>query len=162
MSTDTPTNDRGEFVLDNGVMYHRVPFDPATGLGPDTAAHEGAWLDCHGCNPPVVVDAARLTNEQGAIELTHLRVAYAAAKAEKDAATERFDAVKSKLQQALAEAANGALRAELRVPGYKPMTLVYTEPWTLDTKRLKAEQPAVYVEFAKRGLRWTLAESRGQ
>jgi hypothetical protein len=149
-------NDRGEFVLDNGKLYHHAPFDPATGTGPDTATHEGDWLSCETCNPVSVLRA------QPATELADLRARYDELKRVRDAATEEFDAVKTKLQTALSEASDGALRSALYVDGFKPMTLTYTEPWTVDSKRLKAEQPAVYVEFAKRGQRWTLAESRAK
>src|SRR4051812_15366465 len=51
------TNDRGEFTDASGKLYHQV----ATGyhdqnIG-DYAVHEGAWLNCDGCNPVVVVQA---------------------------------------------------------------------------------------------------------
>lgn len=154
------TNARGEFYDANGGLFHTGGEGFQPGSGVPTFVHEGDWLSCHGCNPPKVVDA--VTAEGRWVDLKDLRAAYAKAKDARDAATERFDAVKSKLQAALSEASGGAYRAELQVPGFKPMTLVYTEPWTLDTKRLKAEQPAVYVEFAKQGTRWTLAESRAK
>lgn len=147
-------NERGEFTGTDGQLYHLAHTDPPS-LGRHT--HEGAWLDCHGCNPPVVVTEPAVETRLGM-----LRMEYATAKDASAAAEERLKAVKGKLQTALSEATNGAYRSELRVPGFKPMTLVYTEPWTLDTKRLKAEAPAVYVEYAKRSSRWTLAESRGQ
>lgn len=159
MSTAVPeTNDRGEFTDAAGKLYHLVSSWPS-GVE-EVNTHEGPWLDCHGCNPPVVVDVADTTAAHG--DLWDLRTEYAAAKDASAAAEERLKAVKSKLQTALSEATNGAYRSELRVPGFKPMTLIYTEPWTLDSKRLKAEQPAVYVEYARRSERWTLAESRGQ
>ena len=153
MSTNVQTNERGEYVDASGNMFHRTAVP--------TLDHEGAWLDCHGCNPPVVITVEDHM-PAGTEHLTDLRREYAAAKDASTSAEERLKAVKSKLQAAIAEASNGAYRAELRVPGYKPMTLVYTEPWTLDSKALKAEQPAVYVQYAKRGSRWTLAESRSK
>lgn len=151
MST-TQTNDRGEFTDAQGNLWHRtsVEFND----------HQGDWLSCEGCNPPVVVDASSATDS--ASRLADLRDEYAMAKDQSGIAEERLKAAKSKLQAAIAEASGGAYRVELRVPGYKPVTLVYTEPWTLDSKALKAEQPAVYVQYAKRGQRWTLAESRAK
>lgn len=154
--TDVRINDRGEYTAANGTLWH------LTGGAASDPDHEGAWLDCHGCNPPVVVALEDEPGKLGLNPLYQVRAEYAVAKDASAAAEERLKTAKSKLQQALSEAANGAYRSELRVPGFKPMTLVYTEPWTVDTKRLKAEQPAVYVEFAKRGSRWTLAENRSK
>lgn len=154
---EAATNDRGEFTGTDGKLHHQVSVPQA----PDFAIHEGDWLSCDGCNPPVVVEAEPHNLNQTS-ELYDLRGRYAELKAAKDKATEEFDAVKGKLQTALAEASGGALRAELRVPGFKPMTLIYTEPWRVDSKRLKAEQPAIYVQYAKQGSQWTLAESRAK
>lgn len=145
-------NGRGEFYADGKLWHHAEQESPFV-----STKHEGAWLTCDGCNPIVVVE---LTDDPA--KLRDLRAEYAEASKLAKAAEERFKAAKGKLQTALAEASGGAYRAALVVPGYKPVNLTYSEPWTLDTKRLKAEQPGLYVEYAVQGHRWTLAESRSK
>lgn len=148
-------NDRGEYTGTDGKLYHRVPH-----VGLD-AIHEGEWLACDGCNPPVVVNTDYMPTV-GDLSLSELRARYDDLKKVRDAAVEEFDTAKSALQHALGEASGGAYRSTLLVPGYRPMTLIYTEPWRVDSKRLKAEQPAIYVQYAKQGSQWTLAESRAK
>lgn len=138
------TNERGEWVAADGSPMHHV--------GPDI--HAGEWLKCDTCNP------LRVIRSQPGGDLADLRSRYAELKAAKDKATEEFDAVKSKLQGKLSEATDGATRAVLYVDGFKPMNLTYSEPWTVDSKRLQAEQPLIYVQYARQGKRWTMAESR--
>jgi hypothetical protein len=154
----TETNDRGEYTAQDGKLRHLAQ---APMPGNDQPEHEGPWLTCDGCNPVQVVRAG--ADEHGPFfQLEALRAEYAEAKAAADAAAERLKAVKAKLQTALTEATNGAYRASLHVPGYKPLNLTYVESWRLDTKALQAAQPAVYVEFAKRSGSWRLEESRGK
>lgn len=148
-----PTNERGEYTGTDGKLYHETPVTHPT-YGEGFAQHEGEWLKCDTCNPLKVLRATPDT------ELAELRARYADLKRIKDAATEEFDAVKSKLQHQLSEATNGATRAVLYVDGHKPMNLTYSEPWTVDSKRLQAEQPLIYVQYARQGKRWTMAESR--
>lgn len=145
-------NERGEFSDQNGSIAHQIG-EPGQ---LDFAIHAGEWLKCEQCNPLQVLRA------QPGTELADLRARYAELKAAKDKATEEFDAVKTKLQAQLSEATEGATRSALYVDGFKPMNLTYSEPWTVDSKRLQAEQPLIYVQYAKQGKRWTLAESRGQ
>ena len=154
----TETNARGEYTGADGKLYHKLATDTGTGFG--EMVHEGEWLKCDGCNPVVVVSF----DGQAPPDLTliDLRGRYDVASAAAKKAEEELKAVKGKLQTALSEASGGAPRARLTVPGFKDMTLTYSEPWTVDTGRLKAEQPLVYVEYAKQGQRWTLAESRGK
>jgi hypothetical protein len=159
MTAQTPTpgylepDKRGEWTNAKGKLYHRTA---------DGSEHVGSWLTCDACNPVQVVSVT-----PGFVGTTdnvfgYLRAEYAEAKQAADAAEERLKAAKGKLQTALSEATNGALRSALHVPGYKPLTLTYGERWTVDSKRLKAEQPLVYVTYAKLGHSWTLQESRGQ
>lgn len=153
---------RGEWVdTRTGKLYHRPP-----GSNPDLdTPHVGSWLTCDACNPVQVVRADPSYKPQQMepeVLLAELRAEFAEAKAEADAAAERLKAVKGKLQTALSEATNGALRSALHVPGYRPLTLTYGERWTVDTPRLKAEQPVTYAAYAKLGSNWTLAESKGQ
>lgn len=144
--TENTVNDRGEYMSANGKLWH------GTVTGDE---HPGEWLKCDLCNPLHVVRAPSGT------DLEHLRMLYADAKAAADAAAEQLKTAKNKLQTALAEVSEGAYRAVLYVDGYKPVNLYYSEPWRLDSKRLQAEQPALYVEYAKRGSQWTMSESRG-
>jgi hypothetical protein len=142
-----PPEGRGEWVASDGKQYHR------TAAGDE---HVGSWLTCDACNPVAVVKAAP---DSRAAEL---RAEYYAAKEAKDAAEERFKTVQGALKTALSEASGEALRSALHVPGYQPLTLTYGERWTVDSKRLKAEQPVTYAAYAKLGSSWTLQESKGQ
>jgi hypothetical protein len=143
---------RGEWTDAKGKLYHRTA---------DGSEHVGTWLTCDACNPVQVVHSDTDPFSPEDVALTQMRAEYAEAKQAAEAAEERFKAAKGKLQTALSEATNGALRSALHVPGYKPLTLTYGERWTVDSKRLKAEQPLVYVTYAKLGSNWTLQESRG-
>lgn len=153
--TDVQTNDRGEFTLTGGKLMHRVNND---GL-----IHEGPWLNCDGCNPVVVVEP-KDDPATGTSKLIALRGEWATAKRLEKEAKERATTATAKLKAALAEASGGALRAALHVPGFKPMTLTYTEPWQFSMDALKAAEPETYVKYAQKkpNGQWTLAESRGQ
>lgn len=152
--------DRGEYTDAKGKLFHNVDTYPNGTL--EVTAHVGSWLTCDACNPVQVVQADHTTGVFAQQELALLRAEFAEAKQAAEAAEERLKAAKGKLQTKLSEATNGALRSALHVPGYKPLTLTYGERWTVDSKRLKAEQPLVYVTYAKLGSSWTLQESRGQ
>lgn len=153
------TNDRGEFTDAAGKLYHNVQTLNRPDTIPTTVVHEGAWLNCDGCNPVVVVQVSQNTGPKD--QLTALRAEYAVAKAAEKDAKERAETATSKLKAALTEASGGALRSSLHVPGFKPLNLTYSEPWSVPAADLKAKYPAVYVELAQKGQRWTLAESRG-
>lgn len=146
---------RQEFVRD-GKTYHTTEID-----GAGEVVHVGTWLLCDTCNPVQVVDA-KDDLPDGTSTLVRLRTEYDEAKKAEKAAAERAKAATDKLKTALADATNNATRAALNVPGYKPLFLSYSEPWTVDTKALKAEQPLIYVQYAKQGTRWTLTEGKGE
>jgi hypothetical protein len=38
----------------------------------------------------------------------------------------------------------------------QPLQVAYAERWTVDAKKLKAEQPETYVRYAKQGGAWSL------
>lgn len=159
--TDVQTNDRGEFTDASGKLYHQVATkQPPQNIG-DYAVHEGPWLNCDGCNPVVVVSVP--TETAGGQTLVALRGEWSEAKRLEKEAKERATLATGKLKAALAAASGGALRAALHVPGFKPMTLTYTEPWQFDMAALKAAEPETYVKYAQKkpGGQWTLAESRG-
>ena len=145
----TDSNDRGEWTAPDGKMWHRTA---------DGSEHEGPWLTCDGCNPAVVVDVQPLE----APLLVEARARYAEAKEAADAAAETLKGATSKLKAAITEASGGAYRTVLNVPGFKPVNLTYVESWRIDTKRLKAEQPALYVDYAERSGAWRLEQSRGK
>lgn len=155
-----PPEKRGEGVDAKGKLFHLavVTVGGDGNYEQETVQHVGSWLTCEACNPVQVVNANTVTEARPV--LIDLRAEYADAKAAADAADERLKAAKAKLQTALSEATNGALRSALHVPGYLPLTLTYGERWTVDSKRLKAEQPVTYVQYAKLGSSWTLQESK--
>lgn len=63
------------------------------------------------------------------------------------------DAIKSELMAAAPEARRIDV-AHAALP--QPLRLSYVESWTLDTKRLKADDPATYVQYARKGGSWQL------
>lgn len=63
------------------------------------------------------------------------------------------DAIKNELQQA------EPTSTQIDVDHHAlmlPLRMSYVERWELDVKRLKAEDPAVYVQYARKGGRWEL------
>lgn len=156
--SDVQTNSRGEFFA-AGKLHHDAPqqvfIDGHT-------SHEGPWLNCDGCNPVVHVEAASEGFAQD--NLRDLRREWSEAKAQAKEAKERVDAATAKLKAALAEASGNATRAALHVPGFKSMTLTYTEPWQFDTQGFKTTNPELYAAWAskKPGGQWTLAESKAK
>jgi hypothetical protein len=101
--------------------------------------------------PPV-----RVTVEQGS-RLDELLSAYADVKPRADEAVERLKAVTDAIKAELGAAAPGAPQVDVSHPALpQTLRLSYAERWDLDTKRLKAEQPALYVEYARQGGRWEL------
>lgn len=160
--TDVQTNDRGEFTGVDGKLYH---YAQRHELLKTTLTHEGAWLNCDGCNPVVaiIIPESLPAETELAATLAGLRAEYGEAKKAEREAKERATTATAKLKAALAEASGNALRSALHVPGFKPVTLTYTEPWQFDTNALKAAEPETYVRYAQKkpNGQWTLAESRG-
>lgn len=158
---DVATNARGEFADAQGKLWHTVSVSEPGDVYTSTN-HEGAWLNCDGCNPVVHVEAASEGFAQD--NLRDLRREWSEAKAQAKEAKERVDAATAKLKAALADASGNATRAALHVPGFKPMTLTYTEPWQFDTQGFKTTNPELYAAWAskKPGGQWTLAESKAK
>lgn len=158
---DVQTNDRGEFFAE-GKLYHETLL--VQNGETVTTAHEGPWLNCDGCNPVAVVSVPADLHAQTplAVTLVALRVEWGEAKAQAKEIKERVDTATAQLKAAIAEASGNATRAALHVPGFKPMTLTYTEPWQFDMDALKASEPETYVKYAhkKSNGQWTLSESR--
>ena len=89
--------------------------------------------------------------------LKQLQAAYVEAKAANDAASEHLrlitDAIKAELQAAVP----GTDKVVLPAAGDAPaLTLTRVESWRIDTARLKREQLATYVQYAKKSESWTL------
>ena len=152
----TNTNDRGEFTGEDGQLRHVANSEAGKFVPP--LVHEGPWLTCDGCNPVVVLEP----NVLEAPEIVAARARYAEAKEAADAAAETLKAATAKLKSAMTEASGGAYRAVLNVPGFRPMNLTYVESWRVDTKRLKADHPLLYVDLAERSGAWRLEQSRGK
>lgn len=151
-----PPEQRGEYIDAKGKLYH------GTAAGDE---HVGSWLTCDTCNPVQVVTADPSYKPQQMepeVLLAELRAEYAEAKAATERADEMEAALKAKLKTALSEATGGALRSALHVPGFQPLLLTYGERWTVDSKALKAEQPLVYVQYAKLGGQWTMTETKAK
>lgn len=92
--------------------------------------------------------------------LAALHAQYADAKAAKDAADEHYkaitDAIKAELLTAAAAADPTNTRVELRSTYGPALRLTNSRPWRVDSKRLKAERPDVYVTYAVQGDSWSL------
>lgn len=83
-------------------------------------------------------------------EYEQIRAAYEEAKA-------RFDEITDGLKSELAKAAPGHGKVLLASPYLNSMLkLELRERWTVDSKRLKAEDPLTYVQYAKQAASWYL------
>jgi hypothetical protein len=97
----------------------------------------------------------------GDTRLAQLYAAYPDAKAAADDATKKLKAITDAIKVELNQAAPEETRIELHGEGGVPLRLAYSESWTLDSKRMKTEDPETYVRFARKGGRWTLGKVRG-
>jgi hypothetical protein len=89
--------------------------------------------------------------------LEDLLATYAELKPQVDELTGRLDAVKDAIKAELSAAAPGALKVEVdHASLVQPLRLSYVESWRVDSKRLKAEDPATYVRYAVKGGKWEL------
>lgn len=92
--------------------------------------------------------------------LDSLLATYAELKPQADEAAMRLKSVTDAIKTELMAAAPDAQRVDVDHPALVlPLRLTYVESWTLDTKRLKTDEPAVYVKYARKGGTWQL---RGQ
>lgn len=93
--------------------------------------------------------------------LQQLHAAYPAAKAAAEAAAAALknvtDGIKRELGEVLPE---GSQRADLIGADGPRLSLAYVERWTLDTNRLKAENPLVYASYAKQSGSWRLSVAK--
>ena len=89
--------------------------------------------------------------------LDDLLATYAHLKPAADEAAARLKTVTDAIKAELASAAPDAQRIEVAHEALpNALRLMYVERWSLDTKRLKAERPEVYVNFARKDGRWEL------
>lgn len=94
--------------------------------------------------------------------LAALHASYADAKAQADAAAERLAAIKDGIKAELAALApEGSTKIALLGSDGPPLTLVHSESWRVDARKLKAEDPETYVRYAKKSESWTLAAAKG-
>lgn len=89
-------------------------------------------------------------------KLAQLHALYAERKAAADEATKQLKAVTDAIKIELTTAAPGQTRIELVGKNGPPLSLVHSRPWTFDSKRFKADDPARWVAYAKQGDKWTL------
>lgn len=100
---------------------------------------------------PVVIQA----EPQGRLEA--LAAAYAEAKPAAEAAEAYLKQITDAIKVELANAAPGALKVDLASPVLAaPLRLQARTSWRLDTKRLKAEAPETYVQYAVQSTAWEL------
>lgn len=100
--------------------------------------------------PPVIVEPSADSR------LAQLHAQYADAKAAADAAAEHLKTITDGIKAELANAAPGQEQVTLRGAGGPVLALAYAERWTVDSRKLKAEDPETYVRFAKKGGAWSL------
>ena len=93
--------------------------------------------------------------------LDQLLASYPDAKAAADAAAERLKTITDGIKAELGPTA-GDRGAVAKGHGVA-LSLAYVERWNVDTKRMKTENPSLYVEYARKGGSWRLAPvgSRG-
>lgn len=99
--------------------------------------------------PPVIVEPPAESR------LAQLHAAYPAAKAAADEAAATLKAITDAIKLELTQAAPDEERVTLRGDG-PTLALTYAERWTIDSRKLKAEDPETYVRYAKKGGSWTL------
>jgi hypothetical protein len=94
--------------------------------------------------------------------LDALLASYDDLKARADEAAERLKAVTDGIKAELTAATPGAQKIVVNHPALSaPLGLSYVERWDLDTKRMKAEDPATYVRYARKGGSWRLGRVQG-
>jgi hypothetical protein len=100
--------------------------------------------------------------------LRDLAARYEIYDAEVEDATSRFEELKTAIKTELWARAPGVksagallkdqqiVRINLWVPGTLAFQLEARSRWSLDSKKMKAEDPATYAKWAKRGIVWYL------
>lgn len=119
--------------------------------------HPGEQANCTApdCAPIPVV------NYEPGSRLEQLHAEYWEAKAEKEGAEARLKGAVDALKVELTVAAPDQPKVELHGAAGRPLALTYIESWRMDTKKLKAEQPLIYVTYASKSGSWKLEAKRG-
>lgn len=127
-----------------------------TACGPE-CDRQHAEFESHNTNlaRPVVVTPAPESR------LEQLHAAYAEAKAQADEAAKRLKGITDAIKAELTAQHPGAPRLTLQSNAGPALGLTYSESWRVDAKRLKAENPLVYVTYAVKSGSWRLAPVRG-
>jgi hypothetical protein len=89
--------------------------------------------------------------------LEDLLAVYAQLKPQADELATRLKSVTDGIKAELQAAAPEARKIDVAHPALaQPLRLSYVESWRLDSKKLKAENPALYVQYALKGGKWEL------
>lgn len=90
--------------------------------------------------------------------LEDLLVTYALLKPQADEIADRLDTVKAAIKAEMAAAApEGSQKIDVAHEALpNALRLSYVESWRIDTKKLKAVDPATYVRWAVKGGKWEL------
>ena len=106
--------------------------------------------------PQTPAQHATVAPEPGS-RLEQLAEAYAVAKPAADDAKARLDTITDAIKLELSMAAPGATKVDFHTPALTaPLRLASRTSWRLDSTRLKAEQPELYVRYAKQVSYWEL------
>lgn len=118
-------------------------------------------IDSTAPSPPMPEPPPLAVQAKGRSRLEQLHAAYGPAKAAKDEAEKNLKAITDAIKVELTQLDPNQRKFELFSKpdaGVRPLRLTYVESWRVDSTRLKAEQPEVYVAFAKQSGSWRLVE----
>lgn len=105
---------------------------------------------------PTIAPEPTITPEPDS-RLDALCAEYEAARAKFDEAKARYDDITDSVKAELAKAAPGHAKVLLSSPYLSSLLkLELRERWTVDSKRLKREDPVTYVTYAKQSASWYL------
>lgn len=90
--------------------------------------------------------------------LEQLQASYESAKAARDEAVARFDALTGAIKAELASASQGNATDIILSggPALPQLRMVWKAPYRFDAKRFRAEHPDIYVRYEVRGGHWDL------
>lgn len=95
---------------------------------------------------------------RGRSRLEQFAALYDEAHAEKEAAEKKLKAITDAIKIELTNAAPGETSVDLVSDALiKPLRLLQVTSWRIDTATMKAEEPELYVRFAKQSSTWKLS-----
>lgn len=108
-----------------------------------------------------------MTALDGTVQLTaapgtrmeELLASFESAKAARDDAKARYEAVAGALKAEMAAAAppgSTSITVSGQTPGLPRLRLIWTRPYRFNTERFRTEHPALYVRYEIRGGQWSL------